>query len=130
MNEEKWTQSNHQTQINPNSSQFPITISITQLPKFIKPQRKPKFNTSKIIKPNTIRSTTNQDHRILHILPQILTQSTSNSPANQTHTPSNQANLQQTHKPIIKPKSQNHYHCHQPTDPKTTTTTTDQHNQT
>ena len=130
MNEEKWTQSNHQTQINPNSSQFPINISITQLPKFIKPQRKPKFNTSKIIKPNTIRSTTNQDHRILHILPQILTQSTSNSPGNQTHTPSNQANLQQTHKPIIKPKSQNHYHCHQPTDPKTTTTTTNQHNQT
>ena len=42
-------------------------------------RKKPKFNTSKIIKPSTIRSTTNQDHRILHVLPQILTQSIPNS---------------------------------------------------
>ena len=39
MNEEKWTQSNHQTQINPNSSQLPSTINTAQSPKFIKPQR-------------------------------------------------------------------------------------------
>ena len=39
--------------------------------------KKPKFNTSEIIKPSTI--TTNQDHRILHVLHQILTQSTPNS---------------------------------------------------
>ena len=46
------------------------------------------------------------------------------SSANQTHKPSKQTNLQQTHKPIIKPRSQNHRHNHWPTNPKTITTTT------
>ena len=60
-NEEEWTHSNHQTQINPNSSQsssfinatqinpnssqLPSFINITQSPKFIKQESKPKSST-------------------------------------------------------------------------------------
>ena len=58
-----------------------------------KQEEKLKFNTLEIIKPSTIRSTTNQDHRILLVVPQILTQSTLNSPANLTHKPSKKTNL-------------------------------------
>ena len=63
-------------------------------------RKKPKFNTLEIIKPSTIKSTTNQDHRIPHVLPQILTQSTPNS---QQMKPVNPIN-----KPTqIKPRSRN-----------------------
>ena len=85
-------------------------------------KKKLKFNTSEIIKPNTIRSTTNQDHRILHVLPQILTQSTPNSPANQTHKPSKQTNPDQTQ--IKKPITTNLDQHNQ------TQSNPDQHNQT
>ena len=83
------TCSSYFSQIKPSNQEFkPITWTQTQQPKNSNPdhldinenkKKKPKFNTSEIIKPRTIRSTTNQDHRILHVLPQILTQSTPNS---------------------------------------------------
>ena len=81
--------SSYSSQIKPNNQELkPITRKQTQQPKNLNPnhqdinenkKKKLKFNTSEIIKPNAIRSTTNQDHRILHVLPQILTQLTPNS---------------------------------------------------
>ena len=93
--------------------------------------KKPKFNTSEIIKPSTIRSTTNQDHRILHVLHQILTQSTPNSqqikPINPVNKPTqikprwrNQS--QQTQINTIKPRSHHQWPTqssyHHPADQK------------
>ena len=83
------TCSSYSFQIKPSNQELkPITRTQTQQPNNSNPdhqdinenkKKKPKFNTSEIIKPSTIRSTTNQDHRILHVLHQILTQSTPNS---------------------------------------------------
>ena len=80
--------------------------------------KKPKFNTSEIIKPSTIRSTTNQDHWILHVLPQILTQSTPNS---QQIKPIN---------PVNKPTRLNPDQETNHNKPKSTQSNPNQHNQT
>ena len=56
----------------PTPSTQPNCLNSSNLREIIKPLRKPKSNNSEIIKTSTIRSTTNQDHRILHVLPQRL----------------------------------------------------------
>ena len=129
--------SSYSSQIKPNNQELkPITRKQTQQPKNLNldhqdinenKKKKLKFNTSEIIKPNAIRSTTNQDHRILHVLPQILTQSTPNSQQIKLINPVNEPTQ-------IKPRSRNQSQQTKikprPTQSNPNPTSTDRHNQT
>ena len=82
-NEEQWTQSNHQTQIHHN-----CPAPSTQPNHLNSPKLRENPN-SEIIKPSTIRSATNQDHRILHVLPHLPIQNKNNQ-SNPNEKPKNQ----------------------------------------
>ena len=78
----------------PAPSTQPNLPNSSNLKEINKPKRKKKINNLEIIKPSTIRSTTNQDHQILHVLPQLLqsspnpkTTTTTTDPHDQTQIP-------------------------------------------
>ena len=77
----------------PAPSTQPNLPNSSNLKEINKPQRKKKkINNSEIIKPSTIRSTTNKDHQILHVLPQLL-QSNPNPKTTTTTDPHDQTQI-------------------------------------